>query len=279
MFKYLIATLCLIFAGLGGIYYFVGVPRIESTNFPALSAIHLYNNPDVLVDNIHISAFYFVSENKIGQVSGNWHNTMEVGLPKLAAFHELQFQKRSKISYAIYPEPVIGEKDNLLYDTENTGRGNPRALIAISEELERRVFKPDGDLYRKDFAEIGGQGYPVIFIMYEGVGATGGIIHESARETASEIAADLGLAESVIFVVDVSSADGFFILNRETLEGKHGPNGETIVAHEFYHTLGVEDKYSLDTGRAESADLMGLGRFKPLENTFLSKDTLNALGL
>lgn len=279
MFKYLVLTLLLIFAGLAGIYFFVGTPKIFPTDFPAVASVHLNNNPDVPVKNIQIYAFYFTSQNKSTVVLDNWKETLNSGLANLREFHSQQFQRLSEITYEIFPEPVIGEKNNLFYDTENTDRGNPFALINASEEIERRIFRMGGDLYRKDFAGPREDSYPVMFIMYEGVGSAGGIINESGQETISEIAAELKLPESLIYIVDVESADGFFLVNREIVEGRHGANGYAVLAHEFYHTLGIEDKYSEADGIAESPDLMGLGRLKPLESTYLSRESLAVFGL
>lgn len=279
MFKYLAATLTLIFLGLSGIYFLVGVPRIEKTNFPRATLAHLYNNPDVSIANIHIFAFYFVPKNKSADISQDWGSTIASGLDNLKRFHELQLQKRSQISYKIFPEPVIGEHDSIFYNTENTDRGNPFALINISKELQKRVFNESGDLYLEEFKKSSPDDYPVIFVMYEGVGSTGGIINESEKETATDIAREFNLPESVIFIVDVEAAHGFFLVNKEIITGRHGPNGQSIMAHEFYHTIGLPDKYSLKDGVANSADIMGLGRFKLIENTYLSKELLAGLGL
>lgn len=279
MFKYLVATLLAIFVGLAGIYFFIGTPKVFLTDFPVAASAHLSANSDLSIKNIQIYAFYFVPRNKSDAVSDHWKESLNSGLAKLREFHSLQFQKLSEITYEVFPESVIGEKNNLFYDTDNTDRGNPFALINASKEIERRVFRADGDLYRENFANSGSGLYPVMFIMYEGVGAAGGVISESAKETPGEIAADLNLPESIIYIVDVSSADGFFLVNREIIEGRHGVNGHTILAHEFYHTLGIEDKYSETDGVAESPDLMGLGRLKPLENGYLSRESLAAFGL
>lgn len=279
MLKYLVVTLSAIFAGLAGIYFFVGTPKVIPTNFPASVSIHLNNNPDVLIKNIQIYAFYFVPRNKSIAIPDNWAESLNSGLVNLREFHSLQFQNLSEVGYKIFPEPVTGEKNNLFYDTEKTDHGNPRALISVSEELERRVFRASGDLYQGDFAGLGDGAYPVMFIMYEGVGAAGGIISESAKKTPAEIASDLNLPESVIYIVDIKSADGFFLVNREIVEGRHGVNGHAILAHEFYHTFGLEDKYSETDGIAESSDLMGLGRLKPIENAYLSREVLKSLGL
>jgi len=53
----------------------------------------------------------------------------------------------------------------------------------------------------------------------------------------------------------------------------------SIIAHEFYHTLGFPDKYNTVTGSAFSEDIMGLGRLRPIEETFIDSDILKRAGL
>ena len=279
MFKYLVLALVAIFAGLGGIYFFAGIPRIEKTEFPPASSVYLFKNQDIPLNDIEIYAFYFVPTNEQEIIANSWSDTLEEALLDLKNFHDLQFRKLSEISYKIFPKPILGLNDNAFYDTARTDRGNPFALINISEELQDRVFNESGDLYIKEFAAKSKDVYPVILIMYEGVGAAGGIINESKNESAEEIASELSLPESVIFIVNISFADGFLLVNREIIDGRHGINGSSIMAHEFYHTLGLEDLYSSETGAAQSPDLMGLGRLQPLRRTYLSKEILSNMGL
>lgn len=236
MFKYLVIVLILIFSALGWMYFNLGVPQIHSQAPLPLKIPHLYGNQDRFIEKIQVAAFYFVPQNKTKQIDEDWKKVMEAGLTELQKFHFLQLQGLSDIIYKIYPEPIIGFENNLVYDTEITQHGNPSALINISEELEGRKFitRPDG-------------AYPVTFIMYEGVGAAG--------------------------------AEGFFLVNREFLAGIHGSFGNSILAHEFYHTLGAPDAYEISDTIPVSADIMGFGRAKPLDKTYLSKETLENFGL
>jgi len=262
-------------------YFWIGVPRIyrpaaSSDRFAGFAAPHFYGNPGRSIGEIQIAAFYFVPENKAGLQAVDWKEVLQASLQQLVEFHSLQFQGLSRASFKIYPAPVIGLADNLSYDTEVTQRGNPRALIAIGEELEARAFRPDGDLFVPDFAVR--DAYPVLFVMYEGVGASGGVIHESELESVPEIARELGLPESVIFEVDIKSVDGFFLVNREFLAGSHGPAGASVFVHEFYHTIGIPDGYDEETAVSYTADIMGIGRTKPLDKTYVSKEILKNLG-
>lgn len=262
-------------------YLVIGVPAVEKTDMSFLAAAtgpHFFNDPSRPIKNVVIFGFYFVPKNKRAVMDPRWKENIRQGLEKLKNFHSFQFRNESNIRYEIYPEPVVGYADSGFYDTEHTQGGNPRALISAAEELEKRVFKLSGDLYNPNFKRLAGE-YPVLAIFYEGVGAAGGTIQDSELNFPSEISEALDISESAIFILDVDSADGLLLLNAGYINGLAGPNGDSILAHEFYHTLGVPDGYSHASGIAESADLMGLGRLKALAHTYLSPETLAAMGL
>ncbi len=151
-------------------------------------------------------------------------------------------------------------------------------MISSSEEIYRRIFSENGDLYEKKFAEHQKGAYSVLFVMYEGIGAVGGVIREMGESGLSDIVSVGGeRGESIFFDVSLEKFGGFFLLNREYLFGVHGDFGTTFFVHEFYHTLGVPNGYRLDENISESEDIMGLGRFRPLESVFLDKDTLKQM--
>lgn len=282
MLKYFILVFILITGSMTAMYLVVGVPYVEKTDISFLasaSAPHFFEDPSKSVERIAVFGIYFVPPNKRSALDPLWKSHLERSLEKLKNFHAIQFRGKSHIRYEFYPDPVIGREENLFYDTEHTQGGNPRALISIAEELEKRVFRSDGDLYRSDFGKRVGGEYPMLAIFYEGVGASGGTIHESELNFPSEIAEALDIPKSTVFVLDVKSVEGLLLLNFEYASGTQGPNGDSIFAHEFYHTLGVPDGYSHESGVAETSDLMGLGRLRPLANTYLDKETLAAMGL
>lgn len=280
MLWYLFVAFLGIAGALASLFLWVGTPRLHEYTDVSVVRPHIFKNPERGVDRIRIAAVYFVPRDKRGSVGAGWRSILEENLKTLEIFHALQLRGRSVVTFAIYPEPVFGRAEQLAYDTNDTNRGNPRALLAISEELDKRVFSPNGDLYLPDFWKKEAGTYPVLFILYEGVGAIGGVIAESKYESASDIAAELGLPESVVFPVDVKGVDGFFLLSRTFLADPHyRAFGASLLAHEFYHTLGIPDEYEPDTEKPTSSDIMGLGRFRPIEKTYIQRETLRAVGL
>lgn len=260
-------------------YFWVGVPSVAPNDMPESQAIHFYGDPGRILGDIMVYAVYFVPENKKTLIAENWRGLLETNLVKLQVFHSLQFGGRSNIQYRIYPDPVVGMSESTAYDTDDTANGNSRALITIAQELEKRVFDSSGDRFRSDFVERSSNAYPVLMVLYEGVGASGGMIFESESESAGEIANKLGLSESVVFPIKIRAVDGFFLLNREFLTGRYGTFGASLLAHEFYHTIGLPDQYDTPNGNPFSSDLMGSGRFLPIEKTYLGRDLLRQLGL
>lgn len=237
MIKYLILVLVLIAGALYSMYFWIGVPKIYREPGLQLPQPHLYGNPQKSISEIKITALYFVPKNKTGFVISDWREKLEENLKKLQRFHSLQLQDRSQVSYEIYPEPVIGFEENIFYDTDVTAHGNPEALRRITEELERRkIFLPE---------ETGP--YPVLAVMYEGVGASGG------GNTA---------LVSRVFLADP----------------RYDYSGASILAHEFYHTLGVPDAYDLGTAAPLSGDIMGLERNSAIERAYLGKAVLRQFG-
>ena len=278
MLKILVA-LILIFGALVVIYLYLGVPSIYSEDYAELPIPHAFGDPDRPISEISIAAFYFVPQNKTNNIAQNWKEALEDSLEKLHEFHSIQFLGRSKISYDIYDAPVIGLLNSNAYDTDDTSGGNAQALKRASEEIDERVFDKNGDLYIPEFSASKKDAYPVFAIMYEGVGSTGGVIYESEFELAGDIAKALGLPEGSIFIIDVERADGFFLINRLCLTNPSQceSGGPTLLAHEFYHTIGIPDEYE---GKFQtSPDIMGAGRFKDIEETYLDKRKIEKLGL
>ena len=286
MIKYIVVVLVLIFAALGFMYVTINSPLVyqEAVAFP--SNPHIYNNPDRSIKNIEIVVFYFVPKDRIMSQLADWREILERHLEELVSFHSLELRDTSDIHYTIYPQPVIGLKQSAQYDTDITQHGNSQALLHVAEEIDTRVFDSAGDLHRQDFLITREQGYPVLLILYEGVGASGGIIYDSESGSVSEIARKLKLPESIVYPVNIKTVDSFLLLNQKYLtEQQNGDTGTTILAHEFYHTLGVPDGYEekeengIQTAVSTSNDIMGVGRSYPIDKTYLSKETLKGLGL
>lgn len=280
MLKYIILALLGIAGALASLYFWVGSPRLYEYARLAPVNPHLFGDSQRTADRIKVAAVYFVPKDKEGEIDMRWRELLDENFKKLQAFHSLQFQGRSAVSFSMYSEPVIGREEHIVYDTADTNRGNPKALLHISEELEERLFSSAGDLYKSDFWRAAEGEYPALFILYEGVGAIGGVIAESGHESVAALARELGLPESVVFKVSVKAVDGFFLLSRTFLaDPEYRAFGASLFAHEFYHTLGIPDAYDQNTGKPESADIMGLGRYRPIEKTYVRREVVRALGL
>lgn len=223
------------------------MPRVYEETLPRSPAPHYYGNPNLSISDIAIAAFYFLPRNKAHLVINGWRELLEENFKKIQEFHSLQLRGQSSLKYEIYPEPVIGYESNQFYDTDITQHGNPEALRRVAAEIEKRVFNQHGDLFRSDFARDK-KVYRVLVIMYEGVGAAG--------------------SDNVAFVSRVFFQDPQYRLV-----------STSIVAHEFYHTLGIPDRYDIENNIPTSSDIMGTGRSVPLERTYLNQETLKSLGL
>ncbi|TSC62098.1 MAG: hypothetical protein G01um101448_482 [Parcubacteria group bacterium Gr01-1014_48] len=248
MFKYLIAVLCLVFGALTLMYFYIGVPVIYDGAKDVILNVHRADNAEQSISKIYISAFYFVPKNKKEDIFTGWSTTLQEKLEALMRFHTVELQEKSELTYTIYPEPIIGRLNNIEYDTFITQHGNPEALRHVVPEIESRVFEANGDLFRNDFGTIPKDAYHVLVVMYEGVGSIGG--------------------------------DNIALISRTFLtSSEYAPVSESLLAHEFYHTLGLPDAYTLPEGTVTSQDIMGLGRYTPIGQTYLSQKSLQALGL
>lgn len=245
---YIVGIVFLISAVLAALYFVVGVPRVYKETFlTELPSLHRYGDAKQSIKEIHVQVFYFLPQNKRDAFVADWRSLLDAHFQKLQEFHNYQFQGRSRISYAIYPEPVVGRSENNVYDTDITQHGNPEALRRVVSELEERgLVRQEPSMYQ------------VLFIMYEGVGAAG--------------------SENVAF------------LSRAFLtETPYQDFSTTFLAHEFYHTLGLPDRYTTSVkvyadGQETllevlaSEDMMGRIRV-PLEYTYIDRSTLREIGL
>lgn len=247
---------------------------IQSSQSPvsgaALRAPHIKDS-DVSIKNIRIKVFYAVPKNKIADIYPGWKDKLAGLLADMSRFHSVQFRGSSDMRYDIFFEPVILRNDDIAYDTENTNAGNPQGLKNIGQEIESRVFKETGDLYNKNFAAFAPGEYRVMALLYEGVGGSGGLIYETGLTTASEIAKKFGIPESWIYIVDIKSVDGFFLVNRKIATA-------SIFYHEFGHTIGIPDEFG-DNDGPYTEDVMGEGRKKPIENTYIDRSFMKGMGI
>lgn len=209
---------------------------------------HFYQDPTISLHKIHLKVFYVIPKNKVAEAYLEWEDATEQILEEMKTFHAVQFGKASELAYSIYPIPIFLREGSLFYDTLNTNRGNPAGLFALSDEIHRRVLNSSGDLYNSQFSEFPDNTFPVLGIIYEGVGASG--------------------------------TKGELLLSRTFLtREEYLPFSASLFYHEFGHTMGFPDLYDIGTGAPVSDDIMGLGRQRPLEHTFIAPDLLMGAGL
>ena len=172
-------------------------------------------------------------------IAPSWHNDIAGILDDEIKFHATQFHNFSRLLPEVYPNPVTLEHEDIFYDTANTDLGNPQGLKNIVPELQRRFA---------DFLQVPKGNYLAIAIIYEGVGAAG--------------------------------APNAMILSRTFLaKDEYKLVGKSLFYHEFAHTFGLPDSYSLTNNLPSANDIMGSGRYKPFDTNYLSPNLLAGLGL
>lgn len=254
MLKYFSVLLLGIAGALAFLYFRAGVPSIYREAERRARTAHFYDNPQKPLNQIQVVGVYFVPRDRNNSQMSNWQEVLEKSLEELQRFHELQLQNSSSLTYKIYSSPIIGREKGRFYDTDDTNRGNPEALRRAATEIEERLLTPVGDLWDKSFASLQTPSttYRVLVILYEGVGASGAVGEPAA-----------------------------LISRQYFTKSEYQTIGSSILAHEFYHTLGLPDDYEIPTAVPASSDIMGMsiGRFRPLNKTYLSRETLSHLGL
>jgi len=90
----------------------------------------------------------------------------------------------------------------------------------------------------ESFQSKKGNELPIKVFVYEGVGASSGVL-------------------SVLVSYDFFSNTNY---------------GATVLYHEILHNLGVPDSYDYETNVSHSDDIMGSGRNKPIEQTYIRNE-------
>lgn len=232
----------------------------EAADFLRPSKPNVHHSADAMftLSDINIKAFYFIPNDKQTLLDGNWQAKLAKALSDLRQFYSFQLHQAVKITFEIYPQPIIGQHEALVYDGADTARGNPNALLSIREELLNR---------QSSFIETGQEDYGVIAVLYEGVGSSATLIKNSRIE-----------AEDT-FIISDDGPPAFLVSRYFLSDSAYKDYGTSIFAHEFGHTLGLPDAYNLTTNQPLSDDIMGAGRFRPIQFSYLSMEAKKLLGL
>ena len=194
---------------------------------------HYYGAPAVRISGIKLEVVYFVPKDQTAD--GQFYEKIKNGMAQAQAFHSREFKGLNPLRYSIYSAPVIGNEPSVFDEGDDTARGNPGAIKKLVAEIGRRVYNPEGDLYDAKFARRGAGELPVRVFVYQGVGASSGVL-------------------SVIVAYDYFTKTNY---------------APTVIYHELLHTIGVPDAYDYDTNASQSDDIMGSGREKLLLETYI----------
>ncbi|TSC78938.1 MAG: hypothetical protein G01um101429_614 [Parcubacteria group bacterium Gr01-1014_29] len=245
---YVIAIIGFIGAALVFLIMFVGSSDVSPPPALTVPQPHAYDNPVELTADIQVTAVYFVPQGATPVPTEVWHTLLERELARLQKFHDVQFRGSSRVTYTIHPQAVVGRETHAAYDINLLQHNDPQVLRPVAEEIL------DGLKISLDTASP----YKILLVLYEGVGA-GGSKH-------------------------VALLSRIFFERSDTRDV-----ASTFFAHEFYHALGVPDGYrtakkvfpdglEVDVELIQSRDIMGRVRV-PLEEAYLSPETLTALGI
>lgn len=229
-------------------------------------AIHYADRSEIPISAISIRAVYFVPNDAVAMSSPTWKTDIETSLQQVRNFYVKQLPDTPFV-YTIFPQVVIGEQERAYYDGREEGfktsGGNPIALQRVKEELDARMLSTGGDLYAPGFVSSEQETFTITVIIYEGVGASAQVLSSSVSSLMIGDNPAILLARA--FLSSPSYAD----------------YGVTLFAHELGHGLGLmhgHDNETQESTVVTSNDIMGLGRFRPLDRTYLSKENKQSLG-
>lgn len=260
------------------------IPSAQFAKMPPSSLlVHRYNDENVSLKKIRVRLVFAVPKDKKIPTEEEWKkllSRLDEAMREITAFHKIQMYERSQIRFDVYPDPVALLGPSVEYDTQDTSAGNPRALMAVTREIDARVISEKGDLYRKDFAPPEADEYSVLAVAYQGVGASGGIIVDAPETDPLAFSKRLGIAQENVFATDVASAQGIALFNIRYVEDQaFAPAGTALVYHELAHAFGFPNFYDAKTGDSWTEGIMGAGRNEPLSANFIETQILEGVGL
>lgn len=236
---------------------FIGVDKVNKKPATNTPVPHFYENEKLSIKKIKINVIYFVPKDIKINEEINWKNITENHLKNLIDFHSIQFKNTSKISYEFVQKIITGDKTLKEYESLFEYDDN-EALTPVKEEITKRLLSPDGDLYAESKIVSDKNAHNVYLIVFEGKGAAGN--------------------------------NDFFLVSRSYLtDNVYKDTGSTFLAHEFYHTLGIPDKYKTSTyvykdgqqttvSLVTDKDIMGQVNI-PISSTYINNETLKKMGL
>ncbi len=228
--------------------------RFESVKTPLPpSVLHYYNEPAVSLENIHIRALYLVPQDAQGSIPEGWPRMMATALSKLADFHHTQFGEASRVTFSLLEKPVVITDDVFNVLPAGIERAERKDISALDDYLKEHVYSSRGEYYDGEFGVVPENTFMVDVLFLEAAGAVGG--------------------------------NGFVLLARDYVTDPDIFYGMTFLYHEFGHALGMPDRYIYEAegayqkGEVLSQDIMGGGRYRPLELTHIDDSIKAAMGI
>ena len=248
------------------VFLIVKHQRALETVGPVKVTAHHGQIKSISLEDTRVDAFYFVPKDFENSIDSAWKQHLENALSQTKLFYEKQVGGGINITYNIFPTPILGKEDSTFYNGNDTSQGNPSALILVYAEIQARIAS-DINVDGNSFSRTGGTFHPSV-ILYEGVGASAMLLLDTVPKD---------LPKSHVVAIDDSSAPAFLISDYFFTGDSYKDYGTTFFAHEFGHIIGLVDAYTGDTGFSTSEDIMGMGRFKPLNATYLDDSSKKLL--
>src|SRR5882724_5368342 len=153
-------------------YRFIGVAPVAT--FSVGTPIpHYYDRPAIPIAHIDVLVLYFVPKDRVQTADPNWRNLLTKPLEEITAFHDLELQGKSKLTFTYLPEIVVGQEKGSFYEVPSVTHTDPLSIAPVVDELSTRLLSPTGDLwqYEKEYKKTDAR--RVYIILFEGEGAAG----------------------------------------------------------------------------------------------------------
>lgn len=251
----------------GFYYYSLTYTPKEKTGLyiPKKPSLHLANDNTKSIYDVNIKVVYFTPVDLEPLTNWEWKDGINKTMEDVARFYNLQLGNR--IRYNIYPNVVVGKETHAFYDGEKTDNGNPNALISVREEVLKRLFNKNGDLFDGEFLKLNKNTYEILLIIYEGTGASA-MIYQNNDTSGTDV-----------FRIETDGPPAIILSSAYLNSQYYIQFGSTILAHEIGHSFALSDSIDDVTNSYKDNDLMGAGRRRTIGQTYISeknKKILNA---